>query len=55
MRAALQAPGHHHDSTRGQPEFDRERYALLCLACAVLERAESQMTLRALGERLLES
>lgn len=43
------------DFTRGLPEFDRERYALLCLACAVLERAESQITLRALGERLLES
>ncbi len=43
------------DVTRGLPEFDRERYALLCLACAVLERAESQITLRALGERLLES
>lgn len=43
------------DATRGLPEFDRERYVLLCLACAVLERAESQITLRALGERLLES
>jgi uncharacterized protein (TIGR02678 family) len=43
------------DATRGLPEFDRERYALLCLACAVLERAESQITLRAMGERLLES
>ena len=43
------------DATRGRPEFDRERYVLLCLACAVLERAESQITLRALGERLLES
>lgn len=43
------------DASRGLPEFDRERYALLCLACAVLERAESQITLRALGERLLES
>ncbi len=43
------------DTTRGLPEFDRERYALLCLACAVLERSESQITLRALGERLLES
>jgi len=43
------------DATRGYPEFDRERYVLLCLACAVLERAESQITLRALGERLLES
>jgi uncharacterized protein (TIGR02678 family) len=43
------------DTTRGLPEFDRERYALLCLACAVLERAETQITLRTLGERLLES
>jgi uncharacterized protein (TIGR02678 family) len=43
------------DATRGLPDFDRERYALLCLACAVLERAESQITLRALGERLLEA
>jgi uncharacterized protein (TIGR02678 family) len=43
------------DTTRGLPEFDRERYALLCLACAILERSESQITLRALGERLLES
>lgn len=43
------------DATRGLPEFDRERYVLLCLACAILERAESQITLRALGERLLES
>jgi uncharacterized protein (TIGR02678 family) len=43
------------DSTRGQPDFDRERYTLLCLVCAVLERAESQITLRTLGERLLEA
>ncbi len=43
------------DVTRGLPEFDRDRYVLLCLACAVLERAESQITLRALGERLLEA
>jgi uncharacterized protein (TIGR02678 family) len=43
------------DATRGLPEFDRERYVLLCLACAVLERAESQITLQALGARLLES
>lgn len=42
------------DATRGLPEFDRERYALLCLACAVLERSESQITLRRLGEQLLE-
>ncbi len=43
------------DATRGLPDFDRDRYVLLCLACAVLERAESQITLRSLGERLLES
>jgi uncharacterized protein (TIGR02678 family) len=43
------------DATRGLPEFDRDRYVLLCLACAVLERAESQITLRSLGERLLEA
>ena len=27
------------DATRGQPGFDRDRYVLLCLACAVLERS----------------
>lgn len=42
------------DSTRGLPGYDRRRYVLLCLACAVLERADSQITLRLLGERLLE-
>ncbi len=41
------------DATRGLPEYDRRRYALLCLACAVLERADPQITLRVLGERLL--
>ena len=43
------------DPTRGLPEFDQGRYVLLCLACATLERAESQITLRSLGERLLEA
>lgn len=43
------------DATRGLPEFDRDRYTLLCLACAVLERADTQITLRTLGERLLEA
>jgi uncharacterized protein (TIGR02678 family) len=43
------------DATRGLPEFDRDRYVLMCLACAVLERADSQITLRSLGERLLEA
>jgi uncharacterized protein (TIGR02678 family) len=34
------------DATRGLPKYDRWRYALLCLACAFLERrAEPQITL----------
>ena len=41
------------DATRGLPGYDRRRYVLLCLACAVLDRAEAQITLRVLGERLL--
>ena len=41
------------DASRGLPDYDRSRYALLCLACAVLERADPQITLRVLGERLL--
>ena len=41
------------DATRGIPAYERRRYALLCLACAVLERSDAQITLRLLGERLL--
>ncbi len=41
------------DATRGLPGYDRHRYVLLCLACAVLERADAQITLRLLGERLI--
>jgi uncharacterized protein (TIGR02678 family) len=41
------------DGTRGAPEMDRRRYVLLCLACAALERAETQITLRGLGEELI--
>lgn len=41
------------DATRGLPDYDRRRYALLCLVAAVLERADPQITLRVLGERLL--
>jgi uncharacterized protein (TIGR02678 family) len=41
------------DATRGAPDFDRRRYVLFCLACAALERSEPQITLRALGEKLL--
>jgi uncharacterized protein (TIGR02678 family) len=43
------------DATRGHPELDRDRYVVLCLACAVLERADAQVTLKTLGERLLEA
>jgi uncharacterized protein (TIGR02678 family) len=42
------------DETRGLPEYDRRRYVLLCLACAVLERADSQITLHLLGERIMQ-
>jgi uncharacterized protein (TIGR02678 family) len=42
------------DETRGLPEYDRRRYVLLCLACAVLERADSQITLHLLGERMMQ-
>jgi uncharacterized protein (TIGR02678 family) len=43
------------DPTRGAPGFGRRRYILLCLACAVLERAEAQITLRTLGEELMRA
>jgi uncharacterized protein (TIGR02678 family) len=38
---------------RGFPDYDRRRYVLFCLACAVLERSDPQITLRLLGEKLL--
>ncbi len=41
------------DATRGLPCYERRRYVLLCLACATLERADPQITLRVLGDRLL--
>jgi len=41
------------DASRGLPGYERRRYVLLCLACAVLERTDAQITLRVLGERLL--
>ena len=41
------------DASRGLQGYERRRYVLLCLACAVLERAEAQITLRLLGDRLL--
>ena len=42
------------DETRGLPEYDRRRYVLLCLACAVLERADPQITLHLLGDRVMQ-
>lgn len=42
------------DTTRGLPGYDRRSYVLLCLACAVLERADPQITLHLLGERLMQ-
>lgn len=41
------------DATRGAAQFDRRRYVLFYLACAALERADPQITLRTLGEKLL--
>lgn len=42
------------DSQRGAEGFNRSRYVLLCLALAVLEREEVQITLQRLGERLID-
>lgn len=42
------------DATRGLPNYDRRCYVLLCLACAVLERADPQITLQLLGERIMQ-
>ena len=42
------------DDTRGLAGYDNRRYVLLCLACAVLERADAQITLQLLGERLMQ-
>jgi uncharacterized protein (TIGR02678 family) len=43
------------DPSRGLEGFDRERYVILSLTCAVLERSEAQITLQRLGENLLEA
>ncbi|WP_129777083.1 TIGR02678 family protein [Peristeroidobacter soli] len=47
-------PGALDDDTRGLPDYDRYRYVLLCLCCAVLERADPQITLKVLGERVMQ-
>jgi len=51
-------PVRHADGTRaaqvkGKASFTRRRYALACLALAALERADSQVTLGWLAERML--
>jgi uncharacterized protein (TIGR02678 family) len=46
-------PANLSDDTRGIPAYDKRRYVLLCLACAVLERADPQITLQLLGERVI--
>jgi uncharacterized protein (TIGR02678 family) len=50
----LKRPADLADETRGLPGYDRRRYVLLCLACAVLERADPQITLHVLGERMMQ-
>lgn len=47
-------PADLHDATRGLRDYDRRRYVLLCLACAVLERADPQITLHLLGEGVMQ-
>jgi uncharacterized protein (TIGR02678 family) len=42
------------DPTRGFSDYNGRRYVLFCLACAVLERADPQITLRVVGEKLLQ-
>jgi uncharacterized protein (TIGR02678 family) len=46
-------PAELQDPTRGFPNCTRRRYVLFCLACAVLERADPQITLQVLGERMV--
>lgn len=41
------------DPTRGWESFNRRRYAIFCLVCAVLARSDPQITLSALGDRIL--
>lgn len=49
----LKRPANGNDASRGAPGFGRGRYVLLCLALAVLEREDVQITLQRLGERLI--
>lgn len=46
-------PANLNDDSRGLAGYDQRRYVLMCLACAVLERADPQITLHVLGERIV--
>jgi uncharacterized protein (TIGR02678 family) len=53
-------PAHHRDATRPagaeqRAPFGQRRYVLLCLALAVLERADSQTTLGRLAEQIIDA
>jgi uncharacterized protein (TIGR02678 family) len=53
-------PAHHRDATRParagpRAPFGRRRYVLLCLALAVLERADNQTTLGRLAEQVIDA
>lgn len=50
----LKRPADLSDPTRGLPDYDRRCYVLLCLAAAVLERADPQITLRQIGGRIVQ-
>jgi len=50
----LKRPADLSDPTRGLPDYDRRRYVLLCLAAALLERADPQITLQQIGERIVQ-
>ncbi|CRK54965.1 FIG087842: Hypothetical protein [Alloactinosynnema sp. L-07] len=57
VRAAVQDRADHHrqharrSGRQGEAAFGRRRYVLLCLALAILERADAQITLGRLGGR----
>ncbi|CAM3362787.1 MULTISPECIES: TIGR02678 family protein [Cupriavidus] len=45
-------PADFQDGTRGIPDFDRRRYAIFCLVCAILNGSQAQIMLQHLGEKL---
>lgn len=46
-------PATHADGSRGAPRTSRRRYVLVCLCLAALERAEAQVTLGWLADRVI--